>query len=391
VIEVKRLVRVVSAVAVLAAAVLPAAYGASDRRPQSALGKTTVPIPNGRADAARQGSSFLSLWQPRAGRSTIVLEAFSLHDGRPLRTLEALPSWPTEVSSPHPGSGGSVWMTVSTGPRYRNNTAGGDPAPDSCTSSVVSFDPATGKTVTRLSFPRSTLVADGVPSPDGRRIVMRAGGCATSYFNQYLLVEDLRSGRRLTIGTDAAACHALSSAAWSPDGSKLVFAYGPATSSPSGQAPPAGICTVPHPSRLAVASATRSSQLTAARLISPTPGCTYQSAAFDRRGIVGIEACAQGTPPQRGGSVPGVYLGDTYLVQLDSHGRLLLRLALKLGSNPGAVVTDPSTGLVLVTEDQAQNQHHASYDWVWTFDGRNRHAVGRYPFDGNAVVTAEPW
>ena len=365
----RRSVRVVSVVAVLAAVVLPAAHGAG-------------------AGAARPRTSFLSLWQPRAGKSRIVLEEFSLHDGRPLRTLEPLASLPTEVSSPHPGSGGSVSLTVSTGPRYRNDTAGGDPAPDSCTSSVVSFDPTTGKTVTLLAFPRSTLVADGVPSPNGEWIAMHAGGCATSYFDQYLLVVDLRSGRRLTIGTDAAPCHALSSAAWSPDGSKLVFAYGPATASPAGQQPPPGTCTVPHPSGLAVVSATRSSQLTASQLIAPEAGCTYQSAAFDRRGIVGIEACSHGAPPQ---FPPGVYLGDAYLVQLDSHGRLLLRLSLKLGSNPGTVVTDPRTGLVLVTEDQGQRQHHASYDWVWTFDGRKLHTVGRYPFEGNGVVTAEPW
>jgi hypothetical protein len=367
-IEMRRSVRVASAVAVLAAVVLPAASGAG-------------------AGPAHPGTSFLSLWQPKAGKVRIVLEAFSLQDGRPLRTLEALPRFPTDVSSPHRGSGGSAWITVSTGPRYRNNTAGGDPAPNSCTTSVVSFDPATGKTVTRLSFPRSMLVADGVPSPDGRRIVMLAGGCATSFLNEYLLVDDLQTGRRLTIGTGAVACHALSSAEWSPDGSKLVFAYGPSTSSPSVQGPPAGTCTTPHPSALAVLSATRSSQLTAAQLIPPAAGCTYQSAAFDRRGIVGIEACSQGTPAH---FPPGVYLGDAYLVQLDSHGRLLLRLPLKLGSNPGTVVTDPSTGLVLVTEDQGQRQHQASFDWVWTFDGRHLQAVGRYPFDGNAVVTAEP-
>jgi hypothetical protein len=365
----RRSARVVSAAAVFVAVALPAAFAAG-------------------AGAARPGTSFLSLWQPRPGKSTIVLEAFSLQDGRPLRTLEPLPSFPSNVSSPHLGSDGSIWITVNTGPRYRNNTAGGDPAPDSCTSRVVSFDPASDKTVTRLSFPSSMLVADGVPSPDSQRIVMLAGGCSTSFSNQYLLVDDLRTGDRLTIGTAAAACHALSSAAWSPDGSKLVFAYGPATSGQESQPP--GTCTEPHPSGLAVVSATRSSQLTATQLIAPTPGCTYQSAAFDRRGIVGIEACMQGTPRQPGGTVPGVYLGDAYLVQLDTHGRLLLRLALKLGSNPGTVVTDPRTGLVLVSEDQAQRQQHTTYDWVWTFDGRQLHTVGRYPFEGNAVVTAEP-
>lgn len=367
VLEMRRYRRVASTIAVLAMVVLAPAYGAG---------------------AVRPGSSFVSLWQPRAGKSRIVLETFSLQDGRPVRTLESLPSWPADVSSPH-SSDGSLWMTVSSGPRYRNDTAGGDPAPSSCASRVVSFDPATSKTVTRLAFPSSMLVTDDVPSPDGQRIVMRAGGCSTSYFNQYLLVDDLRTGRQVTIGAAAAACHALSSAAWSPDGSKLVFAYGPATSGQENQPP--GTCAEPHPSGLAVVSATHSSQVTASQLIAPTPGCTYQSAAFDRRGIVGIEACTQGTPRQRGGVAPGVYLGDAYLVQLDSRGRLLLRLALKPGSNPGTVVADPRTGLVLVSEDQGQEQRHTAYDWVWTFDGHALHNVGRYLFDGNAVVTAEPW
>jgi len=366
---VTRVVRVLSATAVLAAVAVSAARVAG-------------------ADALRPAGSFVSLWQPRAGSSRIVLEAFSLRDGRPLRTLEELPSWPTDVSSPHPGGGGSIWITVSSGPRYQNNTAGGDPAPNSCASRIVSFDPAGALSVTRLSFASSMLVADGVPSPDGRRIVMRAGGCSTSFFNQHLVVEDLQSARRLTIGADAADCHALSSAAWSADGSQLVFAYGSATASPSGRQPPAGTCTVPHPSGLAVVSSARSSGLTAARLIAPAPGCTYQSAAFDRRGVVAIEACTQAGPPQLG---PGAYLGNAYLVQLSAQGRLLLALALRLGSNPGTVVSDPSTGLVLVTEDQAQRQHRATYDWVWTFDGRRLLSVGRYPFEGNAVVTAEPW
>jgi hypothetical protein len=128
--------------------------------------------------------------------------------------------------------------------------------------------------------------------------------------------------------------------------------------------------------------------MTKAQLIPPTPGCTYQSATFDRRGIVGVEACSHGASTR---TPPGVYLGDACLVQMDSHGRLLLRLALEQGSNPGAVVTDPATGQVLVTEDQAQSQRQTSYDWVWSFDGRHLHTIGRYPFDGNAVVTAEPW
>jgi hypothetical protein len=201
-------------------------------------------------------------------------------------------------------------------------------------------------------------------------------------------VQDVQSGRQWTIGADAAPCHALFTPALSPDGSKLVFAYGPANSSQrlpevSTSDLGKGICTQARPGEVAVVSAGHSSELSSARLFPPSRGCSYQSAVFDRRGIAAIEACEQGSPPGQYGL--GDHLGDAYLVQLNNSGRVVLRLALRRGSNIGRLASDPGTGLVFVSEGQGENTSPA-FDWVWTFDGHRLRAVGHY----NAHVTAEP-
>jgi hypothetical protein len=319
-----------------------------------------------------------------------VLEEFSLRGGRPLETLARLPGEPAQVSVPSAAHDGTVWFSVSTGPRDRNDTAGGDPAPNSCSGRIVRFDPDSRESSTVLSFPSSVLVNNVFPSPNGRVLAMLAGDCSTSYFNEHVLLKDPSSGRRWTIGADAAVCHALSGVAWSRDGSQLVFAYGPpATSGAAGEPRDdlgAGLCTTPLAGEIAVVPADRTSQITQAELTAPSRGCSYESAAFDRRGIVAIEACNHGGPPGLDN-----YLGDAYLVQLNTSRHVVLRLTLKVSADGGTVASDPRTGLVLVTEDQGQDAPryvpHA-HDWVWTFNGHQLRLVDRYP---QGLVTAEPW
>ena len=377
--------RMAPAVALLVASVSIAACGKSAHQPRARRHATVPVIMTARLDPARSGSLFLSLWQPPHDSKT-VLEEFSLSDGRPVRQLASLPE---DASGPHTGPEGTVWLTMSTGPRERNNTAGGDPAPNSCSGSVVRLDLPTRESKTVLSFPSSQLVDDVVPNPSGQLLAMLAGTCDRSYFNQHLLVKDLRSGQEWTIGADAAPCHALYTPSWSPDGSKLVFAYGPANSSERLPETPRsglgkGVCTQNRPGEVAVVPAERSSQLSSARLIPPPKGCSYQAAVFDRQGIAAVEGCEQGTPRAYAGL--GDYQGDAYLVQLNGRGRTVLRLALRRESNITRLASDPSAGLVFVSEGQGENTRPA-FDWVWTFDGHRLRAVGHY----NAHVTAEPW
>jgi len=377
-----RFARIVSGVAACFAVIPAAGYVASAGwlAGSSAEAQTT---------AAQ--NSFLSAWNPPGHGGSTVLERFSLSTGRPLRTLTSLPGRPATVSGPSVASG-SVWFSVSSGPRDQNDTASGDPAPNSCSGQVTRFDPTTGVSSTVLSFANSVLVNHAVPSPNGQVLAMITGNCTSSYFNEHLLVEDLSSGKQWTIGATAARCHALFSVAWSPNGSQLVFPFGPAsTTNAQTGIPPSdlgvGMCTTPQPSEIAVVPAGHESEITAAELTPPTRGCTYQSAAFDPRGIVAIEACEQGGPP-----APGIYLGDAYLVQLNNNRRVVLRQPLKISADVGTVATDPSTGLVLVSESQGQDDYHGyvrhAYDWVWTFNGHELHLVGRYP---QGAVTAEPF
>lgn len=336
--------------------------------------------------ASRQGS-FLSLSPACACGKKTVLEQFSLTDGRRLRALATVASGlGVHVANPHADSRGGVWITFSSGPRCTNGTAGCGPAPNSCSGRTVRFDPAAMSTATELSFPRSVLISDAQPSPTGRFIALTTGGCATSFFNEHIVVRDLRSGRRWTIGADAAPCHALGAPAWSPDGSQLVFPYGPSVL-PRHAHVPGGTCEAARFSRLVVVSAQRSSRTTAWKLIPADHGCSYQAATFDRWGIAAIEGCVQGEP--RGHySVNG---GNAYLVQLNAHRRVMLRFKLARGYNQGDIANDPRNGTVLVSEYQGANQGFPVFNWVWAFDGHTLRTIARLPNRDAPTVIAEPW
>jgi hypothetical protein len=332
-------------------------------------------------------SSFISLWPACACGKRTVLEQFSLKDGRRLRALATVPTGPgKDVADPHSDSHGGVWITSSTGPRCTSGISGCGPAPNSCSGSAVRFDPAAHSSATELTFPRSMLVTSTVPSPRGDRVVMSAGGCATSFFNQHLVVRVLRSGRHWTIGADAAPCHALGEPAWSPDGAELLFPYGPSVLAPHTHVR-GGTCRAPRFNRLAVVLAGRSSRTTTWKLIKAEHGCSYQAATFDRWGIAAIEGCVQGEP--RGEySVNG---GNAYLVQLNPRHHVVLRLELARGYNTGDIVNDPRTGTVLVSEYQAANQGIPVFNWVWAFDGHALRTVRRFPNVDAPSVIAEPW
>jgi hypothetical protein len=316
-----------------------------------------------------------------------VLEQFSLKDGRRLRAVAKVPSGTgVHVANPHTDSRGGVWITTSTGPRCTSDVSGCGPVPNSCSGTAVRLDPTSQSTTTELTFPSSILVADTLPSPNGRLVAMTTGGCATSFFNEHIVVRNLRSGRQWTIGSDAAPCHALGDPAWSPDGSKLVFPYGPSVLSRDTHVT-GGTCEAARFSRLVVVPAGRSSQTTTWKLIKADHGCSYQAATFDRWGIAAIEGCVRGEP--RGQySVNG---GDAYLVQMSPRHHVMLRLALARGYDGGEIVNDPGTGTVLVSEYQAANQGIPVFNWVWAFDEHTLRTIRRFPNKDAPTVIAEPW
>jgi Tol biopolymer transport system component len=210
-----------------------------------------------------------------------------------------------------------------------------------------------------LRLASSALPLDAVPSPNGRMFAMRAAGCVTSFFDDHIVVRDLRSGRQWSIGADAVRCHELTTPEWNPDGSKLVFAYGKSTLPASTKPSTSQTCEVPHPNRLVVVSALGSSSSRSWKLIPADSGCSYKAAAFDSRGIAAAEAC--------GGNS---YLGRAYLLQLNRNERVVTRVPLRPGWEDGLIARDRH-GDALVTENQPANEGYRPYDWVWDFDGHH--------------------
>lgn len=101
----------------------------------------------------------------------------------------------------------------------------------------------------------------------------------------------------------------------------------------------------------------------------------------------GIGAVAAG----EGRANASVNGGNAYLVQLNNQRRVTVRLQLARGYNDGAIVNDPRTGSVLVSDYQAVNQGIPVFNWVWAFDGHRLRTIHRYPNQGAPTVIAEPW
>jgi hypothetical protein len=249
---------------------------------------------------------------------------------------------------------------------------------------VERLDPAGGAWSTLLTIPASTLVTDAVPSPNGALVAMRSAGCATSYFDQSLVVRDLASGRQWAIGADAPRCHEIDRPSWSPDGSQLVFPYRPSILRYGTKPAARDFCTAPRFGRLVVVRAGRASSIRSWKLIDADKKCSFAAAAFDRAGIAAVEVC-------RRGPSPALVLGRAYLLQLNKRHRVVERIALKPGWEEGLVSTDARDGTVLISQDQPANAGYPERDWVWQFDGHRLRLIASYRARDAAQVIGVPW
>jgi hypothetical protein len=361
------------AFALIALLMLLGAAGPSDARPPAARAKT-----------------FLSLWPACAcGRAT-ELDAFSLATGhREGRLGRVSPMTGETVSPPAASAAGPVLLTVSSGPKCAGIPGNGfsagpcNPTADSCSGRVQRLDPAGGAWSTLLTIPASTLVSDAVPSPDGTLVAMRSAGCATSYFDESLVIRDLASGRQWAIGADAPRCHEIDRPSWSPDGSRLVFAYRPSILRYGTKPAARDFCTSPRFGRLVVVRADRASSIRSWKPIGADQKCSFTAAAFDRDGIAAVEAC------QRGGAA--LNLGSAYLLQLGTRHRVVKRIALMPGWEEGLVSTVARDGTVLISQDQPANAGYPERDWIWQFDGHRLRLIASYRARDAAQVIGVPW
>ncbi len=347
-----------------------------------------------RNQTAARASTFISLWPAcGCGRRT-ELDDFSLATGRRERTLTAVSTMTGgNVSPPAAASGGPVLLTVSSGPKCSDPACSGfsagpcDPEAVSCTGRIEQLRSGGGSLSTVLTIPASNLVTDAVPSPNRARIVMRSAGCATSFFDQSLMVRDLSSGRQWAIGADAPRCHEIDRPSWSADGSQLVFAYRPSILRYGTKPSASNFCSEPRFGRLVVVAAGRASSVRSWKLIAADGKCSFAAAAFDRDGIAAVEVCRRGPH----GSVAELTLGQAYLLQLSQDHRVVERIALRPGWEEGLVSTDRRDGSVLISQDQPANAGYPERDYVWQFGGHRLRLIASYSANDAAQVVGVPW
>jgi hypothetical protein len=387
-----RLLSLIAAMAVAAAGLgfaAGAGAGASGRR-AGAAGHRAGALRH-RSGERRGGGAFVSVWPVRGAKGQRVIERFSLRSGRPRGVLYGRLPATADVSAPMADRRGAIWFTESSGPRCSlvRSIDCGPPAPRTCASRVIERSPS-GAARTALSYSPNELVTGAAPDPVGDEIALvQATSCTASYFDDHYVVRSLRSGASWSIGADARPCHFLSTPAWNAAGTVLVFAFG-ASSLKAGERQPVGAggpsCPQPRPANIVLAPAGHASRTSSWTVIAHHVGCEYESAAFDRTGIAAFEACA---PRHRPGPAND-FIGPAYVVQLAVSGRVEFRVRLAVGANPGSVASDPSTGEVLVSQNQTYRPHRPTHNFVWQLSGDRLRLVGRYPFTGEGVFAAAP-
>jgi hypothetical protein len=338
------------------------------------VGIMLVAGPGAASPAPPVPPTVVAQWSSPATGEQPIIAVLSGTTGKLLHVLVKLPGAPSSVDGPFPGPNGSLWYSVSDGPKYRcpKVCIEAPVVPGTCTSRVVRFDPATATTQTVLELPSSEAVQGAVPSPDGSAVAYLAENC-TGYADWHYVVTDLATGRSFQIGAGSTPCHSAYLPAWNANGTELAFAWGPSALH-SGATDPSGLagnaCPQWHNGELAVVPADHTGPVTAAELHSAGAGCSYVAAAFDAWGILGVKDC---------GDV-GDWLGRASLVQLNTSFVPGLRINLPARPDGLTLSVDATGRNVLIDEYQAPLPGSAAdipTEWLIAFDGHALRTVVR--------------
>jgi hypothetical protein len=279
------------------------------------------------------------------------------------------------------GSSGTLWITYSRGPKLQApGTAGGFPEPHSCANEIVVWHASTGHASVYLRTGDNVLISGATPSPDGRLLAYVESGCATSYFNSYLRVTDIATGRNWSIGERIPRCH-LINPAWSADSKELVVAYAPpATAHYRG---PQGTCEAPLREKLVLVNATAAQPGLSGSTASAQPRCEITSASGLSGGrVLAIEAC--------GGQM---YLrGAAKLLLYDRPWHLVRQYTLGRCTDGNDLSTDTSGAAALVSAylycNPPGNKQPAT--WLWSYAGTVLRPVVRVP-QGTLAFSQMTW
>jgi len=314
----------------------------------------------GRAAAANAGLSFVSLFpvfQPSE------IDVYSLPSGNRIGKLAPVPLLPSTarnsgVSAPHLLADGHYMITAYHGELCASRQGKCAPVANTCASEVETLDPATKVYRALFAVDGAWKVYDAVPNPDGRSVALLEGACNGSPVQ--IVVRNLGNGAQHVVAARLGECALGSSAAWTRDGTRLVFAYA------SHQNPndPSGNCG------LAFAPAVRTTSPSSWPVIHPDKSCSFQSFAYDAVGLGAIENCPN--------------TAATNLLQYGSTARVLRRWTLDPNGQPTAMVYDAQTRTVLVSEIVSDQPDYTN---IWTLDGSRLHLVQLY---FGADILADP-
>lgn len=287
--------------------VLGAAPAGGGAKPRPGVSPFAGPLP----------SAFVAVRIVGSENGTQTLAISNTRSGRIERMLLPDPWQGMQVNSTAVDSKGQIWVSLSSGPMCSSDVEGCGPKPHTCAGEVLRIDPTTGVRRLVLEATDDELITDAQPSPNRRLIAYLDGPCDRSFFNQYVRIRDVLSGRSWTIGAGLPVCHDLHSVAWTPNGKSLVIAYG-ASEVPAGGAQLGyGACEQNAPDQLAVVPALRHAAGLPGVQTHLKHGCDAQAVTALRGEYAAIEAC----PP---------LTGPSFLDVFDS--RLRVRSQFRIGS-----------------------------------------------------------
>ena len=233
---------------------------------------------------------------------------------------------------------GDLWITYSKGPAFGGHVAGGDPHPHTCANEIDVVHAGTGRVTVYLRTGDNVLISGATPSPDGQRLVYTETACA-GYFDSYVRVTDLESGRSWTIGQQLPDCHLLTSPAWSANGRQLLMAYGP-PSQPAYPGP-SGTCTAWYAGRIVQVDSGTGQPGLAGPVVRADPGCQITSVAGTAGGAgLAIEGC---------GTAPEFHDGPAQLLVMNIRSHVTQRLSLGNCTDGNELATSQSGTSTLIS------------------------------------------
>ena len=352
----------------------------------AATGWGRVPRPLTHASRSVPTDSFVSLVPACACSRRTWLAAFSLQNGRRLKTFLSVDTYDQpQLSTPAADDQHHLYFTKTVGAQcaVTNTMECPRDVPNSCVNTVLRFSPGDIMLPTAFTIPGSLTLGAAVPDPSGSRMALTLSPCTTLNGTTGVFVRNLTTGQTRPVFTTRNTCDQFIQPTWDASGRRIALVFDRSRGLPTSSLGPN--CTSGSVQRVAVVRRHGGSHHSGPLLMAPDRGCVFAAASFDRLGVVAIESCQQGHP---GWQPPDGY---AYLKQFSSAGTFIRRVRLGIGLDNAVVASIPHSGSVLVTLNQGANEPWPERDWVSEFDGTQLRPIAHYKAWDAHQIDAVPW